>query len=242
MYVCTFSLLIHLSHHQSVDELVHLVRLLVEIEEVEVEVEVAFIVEEEHVDVVLPEVVVGELLHEEVVRVVPVVEEIVFHKIEGRWEKEPTVVLHEFTQTPGPSSHIDSDSTPRDLFCRFFTDDVWDLLVTETNKYAAENASTAPHTRPWYDTTVPEMKAFVGMLIVMGIVVLPRLEIYWTTSHPLVTTSGIASVMPLVRFEQLFRFLHLNDNSHQLPSDDPGHDKLFRIRDTKTARSCYTSF
>ena len=74
------------------------------------------------------------------------------------------------------------------------------------------------------------MKAFVGMLIIMGIVVLPRLELYWTTSHPLIATSGIASVMPRVRFERLFCFLHLNDSSHQLPSGNPGHDKLFKVR------------
>lgn len=70
----------------------------------------------------------------------------------------------------------------------------------------------------------------MGMLIIMGIVVQPRLEMYWMTTHPLVTTSGITSVMPLVRFEQLFRFLHLNDSSRQLPSDDSGHDKLFKVR------------
>ena len=64
----------------------------------------------------------------------------------------------------------------------------------------------------------------------MGIVILPRLELYWTTIHPLIATSGIASVMPLVRFEQLFCFLHLNDSSHQLPVGDPGHDKLFKLR------------
>ena len=67
--------------------------------------------------------------------------------------------------------------------------------MEETNRYANANTSTAPNARPWHDTTVPEMKAFVGMLIIMGIVVLPRLELYWMTTHPLIATSGIASVM-----------------------------------------------
>ena len=102
--------------------------------------------------------------------------------------------------------------------------------MEETNRYANGNTSTAPHARPWYDTTVPEMKAFVGMLIIMGIVVLPRLELYWTTSHPLIAQSGIASVMPRVRFEQLFRFLHLNDNNNQVPIGDPRYDRLFKVR------------
>ena len=75
------------------DELVLLVRLLVEVEEVEVVVEadvvdvVAFVVEEEHADVVLPEAVVGVPLvsevHEEVLTVARVVEEIVFQQLKG---------------------------------------------------------------------------------------------------------------------------------------------------------------
>ena len=151
--------------------------------------------------------------------------------VDGTWEKrEPTPTHYNFNEIPGPSSDIDRNSNPAQLFCRFFTDEVWDLLVEETNKYANANTSTAPHARPWNDTTVPEMKAFVGMLIIMGIVVLPRLELYWTTSHPLIAQSGIASVMARVRFEQLFRFLHLNDNNNQVPIGDPEYDRLFKVR------------
>lgn len=151
--------------------------------------------------------------------------------IDGTWDKnEPTAMRYEYNRTSGPTSHIDRNSSPAQLFCRYFTDEVWELLVEETNRYANANSSDARHARPWYDTTVPEMKAFVGMLIIMGIVQLPRLELYWTTSHPLIATPGIASVMPRVRFEQLFRFLHLNDSNNQIPSGNPGHDKLFKVR------------
>ena len=111
-----------------------------------------------------------------------------------------------------------------------FSAEVWDLLVTETNRYAAENLSSSARARPWHDVTVEEMKAFLGMLIIMGIIVLPRLEMYWSSTHPLIATPGIASVMPLVRFEQIYRFLHLNDSSQQVPSGSPRHDKLFKLR------------
>ena len=36
--------------------------------------------------------------------------------------------------------------------------------------------------------------------------------------------------MPRVRFEQLYRFLHLCDNTHQLPFGQPGHDRLYKVR------------
>ena len=32
------------------------------------------------------------------------------------------------------------------------------------------------------------------------------------------------------RFELILKFLHFNDNDHQIPRDQPGHDHLFKIR------------
>ncbi len=104
------------------------------------------------------------------------------------------------------------------------------LIVEETNHFASANVGHTPHARPWHDATVPEMKAFLGMLILMGILDLPRLEMYWQTKYRLIATSGISSIMSRVRFEQLFRFLHLANNANILPSPDPSRDKLFKVR------------
>ena len=54
--------------------------------------------------------------------------------------------------------------------------------------------------------TVLEMKAFVGMLILMAISKLPCLEMYWS-DRGLVSTANIARIMSNNRFEQIFRFL-----------------------------------
>ena len=104
------------------------------------------------------------------------------------------------------------------------------MLVAETNRYAATVVGRTPRARPWHDVVVPEMKAFVGILILMGIIKLPRLELYWSQKYPQISTPGISAVMPLVRFEQLFRCLHLNDNSSQVPRGTSGHDRLFKVR------------
>lgn len=108
---------------------------------------------------------------------------------------------------------------------------MWDLLVEETNKYAAQCRSpqTARRPRPWSDVTKEEIKAFVGMLMVMGICRLPRIEKYWSTSHPLFTPQ-LREVMPLVRFQQIYRYLHLADSSAQVPYGQPGYDPLFKVR------------
>ena len=113
---------------------------------------------------------------------------------------------------------------------RFFTDEVWELLVVETNRFAAQfrASQSASRPRPWHDVTEEEMKAFVGMLMVMGICKLPRIENYWSTSHPLFTPQ-LREVMPLVRFSR-YRFLHLADSSVQIPYGQPGYDPLFKVQ------------
>ena len=116
-------------------------------------------------------------------------------------------------------------------FCRFYTDEVWDLLVTETNRYAEQSRRTltSPTPRPWHDTTKDEMRAFVGVLMAMGICRLPRIVDYWSTSHPLITPN-IREVMSLVRFQQICRYLHLTDSSAQVPHGQPGYEPLFKVR------------
>ena len=115
------------------------------------------------------------------------------------------------------------------LFCRYFTDEVWNLLVTETNRCAQANLSSMPNAHRWTDITTEEMKAFIGITILIGIIQLPRLDMYWQTTNPLITTSGVSSIMSRIRFQQIFHYLHLADNAHQIPADQPGHDKLYKV-------------
>ena len=65
--------------------------------------------------------------------------------------------------------------------------------------------------------------------MLMGICRLPRLSDYWSTTHPLICP-GLPCVMSLVRFQQIFRFLHLNDTDKQVPFGQPGYDPLFKVR------------
>ena len=115
-------------------------------------------------------------------------------------EEEPRSLVHVFTgDEPGPRSSISSSETAKEAFCRFLTDDVWDLMVCETNHYAARCRGAQHHQspRPWHDVDKNELQAFVGVLMLMGICKLPRMEMYWTTTHPLITP-GLAEVMPLI--------------------------------------------
>ena len=135
-----------------------------------------------------------------------------------------------YTETPGPTSIlVTSGSTPLQIFSRLFTDEVWELLVLETNRFAASVCGTTPRARPWIDVSQQEMRAFLSVLIYLGVCRLPRLGLYWTTKFPL-DVHGVADVMSINLFQQLFRCLHLADNSAQIPVGQPGHDRLFKVR------------
>ena len=143
----------------------------------------------------------------------------------AKWRKlEPDYTLHPFTgPQPGPSIPVANDATACDLFCRFFTDDVWALIVEETNRLVL-----SLNLDIWDDVTVDEMRAFIGLLLLMGVVTLPSLEAYWS-SEPLLYTK-VRDVMPKARFLANLRALHLNDSRLQVPIGQPDYDPLFKVR------------
>ena len=77
-----------------------------------------------------------------------------------------------------------------EFFCKFFDDDLFDLLVKQTNLYASQQ-----RIRHWDDVTTNEMKAFIGILVAMGCHQVPSLEMFWS-SDPLFRIQPVASVMP----------------------------------------------
>ena len=153
--------------------------------------------------------------------------------LSSKWKKEESsnCIFSFAGQPPGPVRSVDSNTRAIDLFLRFFPNETFDLVVEEMNRYATQCRSQhiSSHSRPWHDVTREELKAFFGMLVYMGIARLPQLELYWSTKHELIR-QHIAYVMPLVRFQQILRFLHLNDSDKQLTVDQPGYDPLFKVR------------
>ena len=58
---------------------------------------------------------------------------------------------------------------------------------------------------------------------------MPSYELYWTTDS-LLELRGLKKIMPRNWFELMMQFLHLSDNSTDLPRDHPDHDRLHKIR------------
>ena len=132
--------------------------------------------------------------------------------LKGPWQKQENV----FTEypfcgpTPGPTVTSSGESASA-RFERFFTDEVWTLLVTETNRYAAQcrAASTTPTQRPLHYITKEEMKAYAHGNGHLQVATSFYVLVYYLTPD-------LKKVMPLLRLQQIWRFLHLNNSSQQV--------------------------
>lgn len=109
-------------------------------------------------------------------------------------------------------------------FNKFFDDQMFELIVEQTNLYAMQKQS-----KNWTSTSIEEIKAFIGIIILMGIHVLPSIDNYWS-SDPALRVNCIAEVMPVKRFKKILENIHFNDNSTHVPRTAPGYDKLHKVR------------
>ncbi|KAK0142031.1 PiggyBac transposable element-derived protein 4 [Merluccius polli] len=131
-----------------------------------------------------------------------------------------------FSRTPGVKQPIPLDASPLDVFSLIFTDELWDTLVTETNRYAEQVRAQTPTTSKWTPVSKTEMRTFLGLCLCFGILKLPARRDYWRQTKWLYQTS-VPRAMSRDRFDMIWRYLHLQDNLD--PALDKS-DKLWKIR------------
>jgi len=100
-------------------------------------------------------------------------------------------------------------------------------MVDCTNENAREylanhQVKRSSRFRKWEDTTLEEMKKFLGLRIWMGLDRKPRYDNYWS-KNPLYKNSVASRVMTRDRFLLLLRFWHFGPN-------DPSKGKLYKIQ------------
>ena len=81
----------------------------------------------------------------------------------------------------------------------------------------------------WVDVTGAEIRAFLGLIVSMGVIVIDYLEDYWSTDC-MYKLPFYSAVMKKERFCLILSFLHLCNNEDQVPQGQPGHDPIFKIR------------
>jgi hypothetical protein len=91
-----------------------------------------------------------------------------------------------FTKNAGPQFHLLPDAEPMEHFSLFFNDEFLNRIVVETNSYVRHNVlelQLSPRSiwSRWSDVSVPEMKAFIGIIISMDLMPLPDIKDYWSS-------------------------------------------------------------
>lgn len=123
--------------------------------------------------------------------------------------------------TDYPKDILDLE-TPFQFFNYFFNQDLLQILVHESNKYATQ-------INPNFSDPITELelRKFIGILIYMSVYHYPNVRSYWASN---VRFQPISDTMTVNRFEKIRQILHFNDNNTHLPCDHPQHDRLHKIR------------
>ena len=134
--------------------------------------------------------------------------------------------MEEFKQKPGPKLTI--PGIVKEIFFLFFTTPLLELIVEESNRYAAECMGPEKYDK-WTEITVEELCAYMGFMLLMGIVHLPSVDDYWKNDE-VYHYSPIAGRISRNRFRELHRYLHFVDNSTLAPPGSPEYDRLGKVR------------
>lgn len=108
-------------------------------------------------------------------------------------------------------------SKPYLIYRNFLTDEILDVIVDETNRYATEyisNHQLRPRSfiRKWTPTNRQEIKQLFGILMIMGISHVPKMRMYWSKNEMFGNTV-IQKAMKRDRFDCLLKFLHFCNNA-----------------------------
>lgn len=109
-----------------------------------------------------------------------------------------------------------------------FPEDAIKLMVDETNRFADRKRSLERHARRWAPVTVLEMRAFLLIHQIMSVSPKSLISQYWSSSK-VHHNEVVAALLPLSRFEQILRYLHVS-NTYEEDVPEHGKDKLIKIR------------
>ena len=150
---------------------------------------------------------------------------------EDQWSSSLSdIIVEPFEEDTGPTVAISAD--PTELFLSFFTPQLMEHIVVETNRFASLCLS-ATHRGDGpvltWETSVDELKAYFGFQILMGFNRLPEIRDYWSTNSYF-HYFPIASRISRNRFLEIQRFLHFVDNSSIASRGEPEYDRLAKVR------------
>jgi len=118
------------------------------------------------------------------------------------------------------------------VFKMFFDDELVELIVRETNTYAAQKIQARSfiplrsRMRDWKPLTKDNMYVVLALFMLMGIIQNLTLRSYFSKNCILVTPI-FDSIISMDRFESICNFMHFNNNDNIGKYQGPS--KLFKI-------------
>ena len=119
---------------------------------------------------------------------------------------------------------------PIDSFSKFICQDVIKLSVDQTNIYGKQRYSQKGDATKWKEVDESQIRAFLGILFIMGFHKLPRIRNYWSEDRNLFTPA-VANTMIRNDFQRRVSNIHLADNSKMPPKDSFTYNNLYKVND-----------
>lgn len=106
---------------------------------------------------------------------------------------------------------------PVALYKLFFTNEILEIIVEETNRYAVQCIVNAAygrrqHQQAWNPVAKSELNTFIGILLIMGVVQVPEIRLYWS-KKAMYTNARIKKAMKRDRFLAILKYIHFSDNA-----------------------------
>lgn len=113
------------------------------------------------------------------------------------------------------------------LYRLLFPREVIATIVEHTNGYAAWKMVEEQQVNDrWIDTTEAEMRAFLGINILMGISQLPGSDMFLSANN-LIGNVGIQNILTCNRYHKIMQYFHVSDRSAEWRH---GYDRLYKVR------------
>lgn len=125
---------------------------------------------------------------------------------------------------------VPTSDEPIDFFLHLFTDDMFNLIVTETNRQGkilcSQNTKSKSRIKNWKNITRDDMEIFLGLIFFTGHISAPTISHYWQTND-LYNFNVFRNAMSRDRFLLILRCLHFTENP---PTGGPKpNDPLYKI-------------
>lgn len=125
----------------------------------------------------------------------------------------------DFTGDSGLQMQLSPEITPYQTFCKIVDNEVIELIVEETNRYANQclllgERNLYSRLRNWKATNGTEIMKFLILIIWMGLVPIGSIKDYWSTKSLIYNFDLPKRLLSRDRFQALLANLHFSNNQN----------------------------